>query len=695
MGRTEQLVFGLDIGTRSVVGTVGYKKNAGDFTVVAQVVREHETRAMIDGQIHDIGKVAETIKDVKRSLEKKLDGNKLSEVCIAAAGRVLKTITVHVDEVFSESVTVDEEAVRALELKGVEKAYTEIKKNLVSDEENYYCVAYTVVRYYLNDFQMGNLTDHKADRIGADILATFLPDEVIEGLYTTVDKAGLKVANLTLEPIAAMLVAVPERFRLLNIALVDVGAGTSDICITRDGSITAYGMIPMAGDCLTEVIANNHLVDFNTADEIKKDAGSKKRTIKYKDIMGLEQSVTPLSVRNELDGKISEMAHLVSEEIKNLNGGKSVSAVFVVGGGGKIPGYTDKLAKELGIQKERVALRGEEVLSFVNFPDASYKRTPELVTPIGICLNYYEKRNNFIFVNLNNDSVKLYDNNRLTVADAAVAAGFPNDRLFPRRGKALEFTLNGSARLVRGELGEAATITINGHEASASSIISPNDDIVIHESTVGPDASCEVMRLPEYKKGEIVFLVNGKNVICPRYIQANGHLVSGFYDIKQDDRLELLNYYTVAQLLEFMDIPYEDNVYVNNEKADKETKVYENFKVTFKLEEEGPNLNEFIEKAKAEAEETIEDDEETGENSGEEPEATGKTLVNTEIVVNINGRNYVLRGKDRYHFVDVIDVIGFDINRPEGTDVLKTINKRSADFADPIKAGDVIELKWI
>ncbi|MBO7336882.1 MAG: rod shape-determining protein, partial [Lachnospiraceae bacterium] len=506
----------------------------------------------------------------------------------------------------------------------------------------------------------------------------------------------LKVANLTLEPIAAMLVAVPERFRLLNIALVDVGAGTSDICITKDGSITAYGMIPMAGDCLTEVIANNHLVDFNTADEIKKDAGSKKRTIKFKDIMGLEQSVTPLSVRNELDEKIGEMAHLVSEEIKKLNGGKSVSAVFVVGGGGKIPGYTDKLAKELGIQKERVALRGEEVLSFVNFPDASYKRTPELVTPIGICLNYYEKRNNFIFVNLNNDSVKLYDNNRLTVADAAVAAGFPNDRLFPRRGKALEFTLNGSARLVRGELGEAATITINGHEASASSIISPNDDIVIRESTVGPDASYEVMRLPEYKKGEIVFFVNGKNVICPRYIQANGHLVSGFYDIKQDDRLELLNYYTVSQLLEFMDIPFEDNVYVNNEKADKDTKVYENFKVTFKLEEEGPNLNDFIEKTKAEAEEYYEEKE---EEYGDAPDSierrSGNTAVNTEIVVNINGRNYVLRGKDTYHFVDVIDVIGFNINQPEGTDVLKTINKRSADFADPIKAGDVIELKWI
>ena len=48
-----KLVFGLDIGTRSIVGTVGYK-SGGQFHVVAQRIREHETRAMLDGQIHDI-----------------------------------------------------------------------------------------------------------------------------------------------------------------------------------------------------------------------------------------------------------------------------------------------------------------------------------------------------------------------------------------------------------------------------------------------------------------------------------------------------------------------------------------------------------------------------------------------------------------------------------------------------------------
>ena len=61
-----QLVFGLDIGTRSIVGTVGYL-NGGKFHVLAQRSKEHETRAMLDGQIHDIGKVGETISQVKET----------------------------------------------------------------------------------------------------------------------------------------------------------------------------------------------------------------------------------------------------------------------------------------------------------------------------------------------------------------------------------------------------------------------------------------------------------------------------------------------------------------------------------------------------------------------------------------------------------------------------------------------------
>ena len=72
------LVFGLDIGTRSIVGVVGYLEH-NIFNVVAMAQKEHDTRSMIDGQIHDIYKVGDTIRKVKVSLENQLDFSLTSE----------------------------------------------------------------------------------------------------------------------------------------------------------------------------------------------------------------------------------------------------------------------------------------------------------------------------------------------------------------------------------------------------------------------------------------------------------------------------------------------------------------------------------------------------------------------------------------------------------------------------------------
>ena len=698
MANPEQLVFGLDIGTRSIVGTVGYKQSLNDFTVVAQGIKMHDTRAMMDGQIHDINKVAETIEQVKRSLEKQT-GRKLDEVCIAAAGRVLKTVTVHVDTEFPQEVTVSTEMIRALELLGVENAYQKIKEESKDDDTNYYCVAYTVVKYYLNDFSITNLEDHKANRIAADVLATFLPDEVIGGLYTAVEKAGLRVANLTLEPIAAIQVAIPEKFRLLNIALVDVGAGTSDISITREGSIIAYGMIPMAGDALTEHLTGAHLVDFATAEKIKLESNTKKKSISYKDIMGLSQKTTPADVREELRPVVDGMTKQVAEKIKELNGGKAVSAVFVVGGGGKIAGYTESLAEHLGIPKERVALRGEEVLGFVRFLQEGIKKDPTLVTPIGICLNYYENKNNFIFVTVNGESVKLYDNNKLTVIDAALQNGFPNECLFPRRGKELNFTLDGVKRMVRGEAGETAEITVNGKPAAFNSPIEPNAKIEIKESTVGKDASYEVRQLPEYRS-TISFEVNGKQVVCPKFIEANGQLVSEYYSIQDGDELKILSYYTLEKLLEFMDLPYTEHIYVNNRPAGREEKVYENFTVEWALEEKRTDMTlDEVLNAEAEAAATVYEavEQETAEASAKAPAVSEVKPVNTavqDILVIVNGKPVTLKGKSGYCFVDILDFYPFDVSQAHGQTVVMQINGEKAEFTSPLAAGDIVDLYW-
>ena len=158
-----QFVFGLDIGTRNVVGTVGYREGK-DFYVAAQYMKEHETRAMLDGQIHDIGRVGRTIAEVKAELEGQLEA-KLTDVCIAAAGRVLKTVTTSVEYEFAEETVVTAEHIHTLDLLGVDHAQ-QILKERNDTRYKFYCVGYSVVKYYINDEVFSNIEGHKAENFG-------------------------------------------------------------------------------------------------------------------------------------------------------------------------------------------------------------------------------------------------------------------------------------------------------------------------------------------------------------------------------------------------------------------------------------------------------------------------------------------------------------------------------------------------
>ena len=827
----QKLVYGLDIGTRSVVGTVGYLEK-DRFVVVALRSKEHETRAMIDGQIHDIGAVSETISEVTEALEADI-GQPLHQVCIAAAGRVLRTVTTHVDIDFEGDKIITKEDIFALDSYGVEKAYEEFQQTNDLDTK-FYCVGYTVMRYYMNDYPMGNLENHKARTIAADLIATFLPDDVVDGLYKAVQLAGLEVANLTLEPIAAMEVAIPQMYRMLNIALIDVGAGTSDISVTKDGSIVAYGMLPIAGDCMTEDIARHCLVDFTTAEAIKRGIETQEE-VEYKDIMGLPQTITREQVLAVVAEHLDSMAKQAADKIMELNGDKPVSAVFVVGGGGKIAGYTDIVAKSLGIVKERCAVRGEEVMQKIEILPADVQKDSMLVTPIGICLNFYEQSNNFMFVTFNGQRIKLYDNNKLAIVDAAIQAEFSNEELFPKRGKALTFTFNGKQKMIRGERGESAQILLNGNPADIHTPIRANDVISVTSSSAGADARMELGKLPEYRDS-IRISVNGKQMVVPKFAAVNGKLESPYYEIQEGDEVEMLGYYTVEQVTQVMDVLLEKEmeILVNHAPADMQTKVYDNFSVEWTLAapkssepEEEPAAQEtqaamqetevqretaqtdnmaagrltdtekLLEKAKASAqriadapltqeveeefkkarayeaaqrisafataynqtgqmppvptqklpgrpaampqmkesmadkeprqpmqaatrggrEEASQADMERPQDSlQEQPETSvvraqekiaaadtsgtdsiGAKKAGTDgqtVIVTVNGEKVVLSGKPDYIYVDVFDHIDFDLTRPQGKTVETLINGRSAQYVEPLKTGDVLEIFW-
>ncbi|MCR4904316.1 MAG: rod shape-determining protein [Butyrivibrio sp.] len=695
----EHVVFGLDIGTRNVMGTVGYMKD-GKFVVIAQNVQTHSTRAMLDGQIHDIGKVGATIKVVKEHLEADTDIN-LTDVCIAAAGRVLRTVKTSFEYEYPDNHEITDEDIYNLNSKAVEQAYADFLKD-DSSQMKFYLVGYSVMHYYLDDYQIANLEGHNAGKVGVELIATFLPDDCVDGLYKACERAGLQVANLTLEPIAAMMVAIPDRFRMLNLALIDVGAGTSDICITDDGTITAYGMLPIAGDHITEAIAHHCLVDFNTADNIKIQA-SKQEKVEYIDIMGLNKVITAKDLAKVIKPLVDDMAEKAAKQILALNGDKPVSAVFVVGGGGCVPGYTQAIARNLQLPEERVALRGEEVMKDIMFlTENDIERNSLMVTPLGICISYYEECNNFIFVSFNGQQTKIYDNGKLAIVDAAMQAEFPNEDLFPKRGTELKYFVNGEERGSRGDFGESAIITLNGKSADIHSKIRANDIIEVKGSTAGAPGRADIENIPEFKK-KFNVNVNGKNVEASRFATVNGEPQTRFYNIQQGDDVKVLDYDTAAQIAQLLDIELtpETVIVVNNEIATPDTPVYENFKVEFKAQEDAvmeyykdyPEAEEESEEPKSEYDKLPDPDPEDVYDENAEPEPI-KNVLARDLHIIVNNDPITLHGKSSYIFVDIFDAIDFDLSKPNGRMIVTTLNGSTPDYMQPIGEGDRIEVYW-
>ena len=192
-------------------------------------------------------------------------------------------------------------------------------------------------------------------------------------------------------------------------------------------------------------------------------------------------------------------------------------------------------------------------------------------------------------------------------------------------------------------------------------------------------------------------------MVCPKFIEVNGELVSEYYSIKEGDELKLLSYYTLENLLAFMDLPYTDHIYVNNRPAAKDEKVYENFSVEWSLEEKHPEMTldevltieaEAAEAVYAAAEEVAAGAQEAPVTEEAAPTLPKAALPAADMLVIINGRPVTLKGKGSYCFVDVLDFYPFDVSQAHGETVVMQINGEKADFTSTLSAGDVIDLYW-
>lgn len=666
------IIFALDIGTRTVVGVLGYMENEV-FHITDTESVPHLKRAMIDGQVEDIDQVAKVALKVKETLEQR-NSIKLTEVSVAAAGRALKTYRVSMDFDVSDKNTITADMVRTMEYETIQKAQTGIDEKFRNEDAVFYCVGHSVVHYYLDDYVMSNLEGHKGEKVTVELIGAFLPDVVVEGLYAVTDKIGLKVKSMTLEPIAAMNVIIPPEIRLINIALVDIGAGTSDIAVARDGAIVAYAMATVAGDEISEDIVRKYLVDFNMAESMKIQAGNDSGEITYKDIFGREKTISKQEFTENCSPSVDSLADVISQTVCDANG-QSPAAMFLIGGGSMASGLTDALAQKLGIDSGRVAVGGQEFMKNVDV--GARKLGPEYVTPVGIavtaCTNMaYD----FSTVTLNGEQVRVFDTKSLSVFELLGAAGFKTSQIMGHSGAGLKFTLNGETKIVKGTAFTPAVITVNGKPSALTTKIKQGDEITLVPAVNGENAHAFIRDYAkDISKVNVIFC--GENAVAGKRAFANGKEVGTDYEIQPLDNIEIHDSRTLgAFLMQYGGDTQMAEVFVNGDSAPESYILKEGDTIGFEKAEKAPEPVLIPEV-----------NEETAES---EPEDKGNYVS-----VIFNGVPTDLPEKESktpYMLIDLFAMADIDIENTTKRLVL-SINGSSAKFTDRIVSGDIVVVK--
>jgi len=665
---------------------------------------------MYDGQIHDVEAVAAVINRIKKELEDELK-MQLNQAAVAAAGRALRTATGEVERQRDYFQEFTREEVHALELEAVQEAQIKIASAEGEEGgEGYFCVGYSVINYYLEGQVIGSLVGQVGSEVRVKVIATFLPRVVVDSLLSALRKAGLEMYSLTLEPIAAMSVAIPPRMRLLNLALVDVGAGTSDIAVVKKGTITAYGMVPIGGDEVTERIAEEYLLDFNTAENVKCRLGENEK-IKFEDVLGNSIEVQTSEAIEVIRIVVRELAVRVAREILVLNQ-KAPDAVICVGGGSLTPRFLQELADCLELPANRVGIRTREAVKEIQgeFPSL---QGPQGVTPLGIGFKALEgKPLPFMRVVVNQRQVPVWGLKETTVATALLSAGISLQQLYGKPGLGLTVDVNGVVKVIKGGLGTSPVIKVDGKQATLDTVVHDGAVIDYVKGQDGSDAQCTVRDIVKDAGGEVY--VNGQKVNILPTISMNGQAAALDDPVPDRAKIQYSLQNSVREILQKSGVGEEYleekivtlrlndkpvsvrwlacEVQVNGRPAGMDEYVLFGSKVEYKLKALAPRVRDVL---------------------PERPVKSMKLTVNGKSVelpysrwsVRMNGRvvsldDYLIDGAD----IEVTesdggailsDVLGhIDLGRVGKGQLVMRVNGEKAGFTTPIFDGSEIEIFW-
>ncbi|HLG02661.1 MAG TPA: cell division protein FtsA, partial [Bacteroidia bacterium] len=199
-----------------------------------------------------------------------------------------------------------------------------------------------------------------------------------KNIYKCVNKAGLEVTELTLEPLASADAVLSDEEKEAGVVLVDIGGGTTDVAIFHDGIIRHTAVIPFGGNIITEDIKEGCSIIKTQAELLKVKFGSSLASENQENeivsIPGLRgrphKEISVKNLANIIQARMEEIMEHVYFEIRNSGFEKKLIAGIVVTGGGaqlkhitQLMEYVTGMDTRVGYPNEHLAKSSEEVTS--------------------------------------------------------------------------------------------------------------------------------------------------------------------------------------------------------------------------------------------------------------------------------------------------------------------------------------------
>jgi cell division protein FtsA len=375
---------GLDIGTTKIVAMVGEKNQFDKIKILG--VGKSQSLGVHRGVVNNITQTIQSIKIAVDEAQSK-SGLNVKEVAVGIAGQHIRSLQ-HSDYITRENP--DE----VINENDIDKLIDQVYKLVMLPGEE-------IIHVLPQDFKVDGQSEIKepigmyGSRLEANFHIVVGQVSSIRNIGKCIKSSGLEMGDITLEPLASSDAVLSEEEKEAGVALIDIGGGTTDVAIFKDGIIKHTAVIPFGGNVITEDIKEGCSIIGNQAEQLKIKFGSawpgENKDSEIVSIPGLRgrdpKEISLKTLSKIINARVVEILEQAYLEIKNYgheDSKKKLIAGIVLTGGGSQLRHLKQLAEYVTGMDTRIGFPGEHLAGDSN------KYNPIYSTAVGLLMKAIE-----------------------------------------------------------------------------------------------------------------------------------------------------------------------------------------------------------------------------------------------------------------------------------------------------------------